>query len=412
MTEPPDLTSRKMREAILVGLICLIAVCGAFGGFFIGRGATRDAFIQKVNSQNGTENTTLLDAGVAPRSLYQSIGKNIDDPLTAHALAKMYNIPADKRDALIQRLSDVVWLPPYWPAPFVGHVARPFLGENLHINSLGFRDRREHFESKDERTVRVFMTGGSTAWGSGASSDDQTISALSEKKLNTEMSPRTGYKYEVVNAAFPAWSTTQEKLLIQQRLLDLHPDAVVMFSGTNDVHWALHGGDIRWFFSYMDQNYVTLLNEMYKTAGHPEWTIPVTFSNHPIDCSKVAEIAERNVKQAAAALAGVNAWLIFALQPNIISTNKHLSEYESRTLQQQDKQYWDTCYRSLTQALSLIKAPNYRFLDLSSSFGNLGDDTELFVDAYHFVDMANDLMAREIVEAIDWRALPRTVQTP
>ena len=406
MTEPFVHTSQKMRETILVGLICLIAVCGTIGGFLVGRSATRDAFIEKVNSQSAFGNATLLDAGIAPRSLYQNLGKDIDDPLTAQALAKMYNVPAGNRDALIKRLSDVAWVPPYWLAPFVGHVARPFVSEYLHINSLGFRDRREHFENKDERTVRVFITGGSTAWGSGASFDDHTISALLEKKLNTEISPRTGYKYEVINTAFPAWSTTQEKLLIQQRLVDLHPDAVLMFSGNNDVHWALHGGDIRWYFSYMDQNYVTLLNEMYKTAGHPKWAIPVPFSNHPIDCSKVAAIAERNVKESTAAIGEANARLFFALQPNIISTNKHLSEYESRIFRQQAKPYWDTCYGALRQALSPINASNYRFLDLSRSFGNFGADTELFVDAYHFADMANDLLASEIVEAIDWRAIP------
>jgi lysophospholipase L1-like esterase len=395
MIEPFDLTSRKMREAILVVLICLIAVCGTIGGFLIGRSVTRDAFIQKVNSQSAFGNATLLDAGVAPRSLYQNVGNDVDDPLTAQALAKMYNVPAGNRDALIKRLSDVVWIPPYWLAPFVGHVARPFVSENLHIDTLGFRDRREHFENKDERTVRVFITGGSTAWGSGASFDDQTISALLEKKLNSEISPRTGYKYEVINTAFPAWSTTQEKLSIQQRLVDLHPDAVLMFSGSNDVHWALHGSDVRWFFSYMDQNYVTLLNEMYKTAGHPEWAIPIPVSDRPIDCAKVAEIAERNVKESAAALAGVNARLFFALQPNIISTNKHLSAYESRTLRQQDKSYWDACYGALRSALSPIKASNYRFLDLSRSFGAL--------DAYHFVDLGNELVARDIVAGIDWK---------
>src|SRR5579864_7562792 len=187
MTERFAFTSGKMREAILAGIICLIMVCGTIGGFLVGRSVTRDAFIERVNSQSVNENTTLLDAGVAPRSLYQNFRKDIDDPLTAQALAKMYGVPADDHDALIKRLSDIVALPPYWPAPFVGDVARPFTGENLHINSLGFRDRREHFENKDERTVRIFMTGGSTAWGVDASSDDQTISALLEKKLNAEI---------------------------------------------------------------------------------------------------------------------------------------------------------------------------------------------------------------------------------
>jgi len=405
MTEPSALTSRKTREAILAGLICLITICGTIGGFVIGRSVTRDAFIQRVNSQSATENTTLLDAGVAPRSLYQNFREDIDDPLTAQALAKMYDVPPDNRDALIKRLSDIVALPPYWPAPFVGHVARPFTGENLNINSLGFRDRREHFENKDERTVRIFMTGGSTAWGVDASSDDQTISALLEKKLNAEISPRTGYKYEVVNAAFPAWSTTQEKILIQQRLVDLHPDAILMFSGNNDVHWGLQRADLRWHFSYMDQNYITLLNEMYKTAGHPEWAVPIPLGSHAINCSDVARITQSNVTESAAAVKHANAQLFFVLQPNVISTTKQLSKYEQRVLQRQNKSYWDTCYADLRNALPLIKAANYRFLDLSRSLGTVDANTELFVDAYHFVDLGNDLVARDIVAGIDWTTL-------
>src|SRR5439155_8368349 len=122
-----------------------------------------------------------------------------------------------------------------------GHMARPFFGDDLYINVLGFRDRRQTYLAKPERTVRIFITGGSTAWGVGASSQKNTISCLLEKILNERASRTTGYRYEVVNAAFPAWSTTQEKLLIQQRLVDMHPDAVIMLSGNNDVHWSLHG---------------------------------------------------------------------------------------------------------------------------------------------------------------------------
>src|SRR4029077_13951085 len=158
-----------------------------------------------------------------------------------------------------------------------------------------------------------------------------------------EIAPRTGYKYDVINTAFPAWSTTQEKLLIQQRLVDLHPDAILMFSGNNDVHWALQRADIRWFYSYGDQNYIRLLNEMYKAAGHPEWAVPIPLGSQPINCSDVAKIALSNVTESAAAAERKKAQLFFVLQPNVISTTKQLSEYELRVLQRQNKPYWDTC---------------------------------------------------------------------
>jgi hypothetical protein len=412
MTEPTPPERRQLHESFLIALISLLIACSAVGGFLIGRSVTQDAFIHTVNSLTAIGGATLLDAGTVPRSAYQVIGTGIDEPLTARALAKMYGVPAASREALVERLTQATVTPPYWPAPFVGHIGRPFAGDSLHINSLGFRDRRENLESKPERTVRIFMTGGSAAWGSYLSSDGATISAQLEKRLNSKVSPRTGLNYEVINTALPAWSTTQEQLLIQERLLDLHPDVILMFSGGVDIHWALHGADIRWFFTYMDQNYVTLLNEMYKTAGHPEWSIPSTFGSQPIDCATVAKIARRNVAASIATAERVNAQLIFVLQPNIMSTAKRLSEYELRLFRQQNKPYWDACYEGLRDTLPRIVAPNYHFLDLSRSFGNLDDNTELFVDAYHFVDLGSGLIADEIMRGIDWKAILPSVVEP
>ena len=46
-------------------------------------------------------------------------------------------------------------------------------------------------------------------------------------------------------------------------------------------------------------------------------------------------------------------------------------------------------------------APHARF-DLSRSFGALGTDTELFVDAYHFVDLGNEMIAQALADQIAW----------
>lgn len=394
---------RKSRyDTILATFISLTVVVIAIGGFMLGRYVTRDAFIEKVSGQGAIEKATLVSAGTSPLSLYQIVGKGIDDPLNAKALANVYGVPAGDRDALIKRLSETVWLPPYRPAPFVGHIARPYSGDDLHINDFGFRDERKTYATKPERTVRVFLTGGSTAWSVGASTQENTISYLLEKLLNDQIGRTTGYRYEVINTAFPAWSTTQEKILIQQRLVDMYPDVVLMFSGNNDVHWALHGSDIRWFYSYMDQNYITLLNEMYKTSGHSEWVVANPVGNRPLECTQVAQMTARNVEEAVAATARANAQLFFVLQPNIVSTAKRLTEHEQRILQAQDKPYWDSCYQALRVALAQIDLKNYRFLDLSRSFATLDDGTELFVDAYHVGDMGNKLMARDIAEQINW----------
>jgi lysophospholipase L1-like esterase len=381
-------------------------VAGAvFGGFLIGRNITHDAFIEKVSGQGSVEGTTLISAGTAPLSLLQVLGKGVDDPLTARALASAYDVPAGDREALVQRLRDIVWMPPYRPAPFVGHMAAPFSGDDLHINVLGFRDERQSYVTKPEGTVRIFITGGSTAWGSGASSQKNTIAYVLEQILNERVGRATGYHYEVINAAFPAWTTTQEKLLIQQRLVDMLPDAVIMFSGNNDVHWSLSGRDIRWFYSYMDENYVMLLNEMYKSGGHPEWAFSVPMSSHPVECLDTGRTSAQNVEDAAFAADRVNARLFFALQPNIVSTAKRLTEHEQEILTSQNKAYWDSCYQILRDALSGVSAPNYQMLDLSRSFGELGENRELFIDSYHFTDTGNRLIAQALADQIDWNAV-------
>jgi lysophospholipase L1-like esterase len=209
----------------------------------------------------------------------------------------------------------------------------------------------------------------------------------------------------VINTAFPAWTTTQEKLLIQQRLVDMLPDAVIMFSGNNDVHWSLSGRDIRWFYSYMDENYVMLLNEMYKSSGHPEWTFSVPMSSHPAECLDVGRISARNVEDAALAADRVNARLFFALQPNIVSTAKRLTEHEQEIFASQNKAYWDSCYQILRDALSGVSAPNYQLLDLSRSFGEVGENRELFIDSYHFTDTGNRVIAQALADQIDWNAV-------
>ena len=209
----------------------------------------------------------------------------------------------------------------------------------------------------------------------------------------------------MINTAFPAWSTTQEKLLIQQRLADMYPDLIIMLSGTNDVHWALHVRDVRWHYSVGDQNYVTLLNETYRSSGHPEWVVPLPFSSGPVNCDLVGRTTVRNVEEAAFAADRANAGLVFALQPNIVSTAKGLSEHEQKVRKGQDAATWDSCYQRMREALGRIRTKHYRFLDLSRSFGDLGRDTELFVDAYHFADLGHRLVAQALADQIDWNTI-------
>jgi lysophospholipase L1-like esterase len=402
IAEDPKPVSRRKFEWILAMFVWFLVACAAVGGFWIGRKTTQDAFIKKVSADAGSQpNTTLLSAGTAPVSLLQILGKRIDnEPLMVQALAKAYGVPANDRQALIDRLAKIPWMPPYQPAPFLGHVARPYSSDELHINALGFRDRRTSYSSKPAGTVRIFVTGGSTTFGMGASSQVHTFPDVLEQILNENATKTHGSRYEVVNTGFPAWSTTQEKILVQQRIVDLAPDVVIMFSGSNDVYWSYRGRDIRSFYTQMDQNFITLFNEAQKASGHPEWAVDFPHSDQPIEGGTLARLTARNVEEIAAATARVNARVIFVLQPNILSTTKRLSRYEQRVFQSHDASYWHSCYEALRVELSRIKASNYRLVDLSRSFASFDENTELFIDSYHFVDTGHRLIAQDLAAEI------------
>jgi lysophospholipase L1-like esterase len=401
-----DAPPSRRNELILTTIISVLVACAALGGFAIGRYRS-DTLLQRISEQaTPDQSQTLLSAGMKPISMREAMGPNVKNTEFLRLLQGTYGLQGLDQASFVDVLGKIVWVPPYQPAPFVGHMARPFASENLRINAFGFRDERDDYRQKPPGTVRIFLTGGSTAWGVGASSDQKTIARQLERLLNEQKGAATGRRYEVINASFPGWSTTQEKILIEQRLIDLQPDAILMFSGTNDVFWSMSGRDLRWFFTYMDQNFVAMLNEIYKSSQHPESVVSFPMADHPVECSEVSKLTARNVEMAAAAAQGTHARLIFALPPTILSTAKALTRREGELRKNaQNEAYWTSCYQAIRDSLSAIAAKNYRFIDVSRAFGELDAATEVFLDPSHFSDNGSKAIAQTLFDQIDWAAL-------
>jgi len=389
-------SSRAGFEIAFSFVVAAVMVACTVGGFVIGR-KTADNYVRRVGR--------LIEDANIPQGM--DVTHYRDDPVTAQALAKAYDVPTGDRAALLSRLSQIPGTAPYRPAPFVGHLAPQISWRGLHVNAAGFRDEREDYTTKPDHTVRAFITGGSTAFGIG-STQKMTIAYQLEQMLNSDVSDK-GIRYQIVNTAYPAWASTQEKLLIQQYLVDMNPDLIIMFSGNNDVHWLLNKMDINHFYSYADQNYVQLLNELYTASGHPEWRIETPTLSSAMECRDLGRLTARNVEESAFAANRAGARLIFALQPNIVSTPKALTAHEQKWFQKLDKSRWDSCYESTREHLQAIAAPNYTFLDLSRSFGEFGADTEVFIDYYHFADLGNRVMAQALEHGIDWSSIAKSV---
>ncbi len=98
------------------------------------------------------------------------------------------------------------------------------------INSLGFRS--EEFEEKKDNDLVVLFSGGSTAFGCGASADDKTITEQFKKKL-TNLFPSKNVK--VYNLSQINNYQTQEIIIYIFFLKKLKPDIVISINGWNEL---------------------------------------------------------------------------------------------------------------------------------------------------------------------------------
>ena len=106
----------------------------------------------------------------------------------------------------------------------------PFIDKS-NFNNLGFRGA-EFSEIKPSNTYRIFMVGGSTMFGAGATSDETTIPGylqdlLSEKDFEFDI--------EVINSGIQGADSNTELNLIEQKLVTLSPDLIIIYDGWNDL---------------------------------------------------------------------------------------------------------------------------------------------------------------------------------
>lgn len=92
-------------------------------------------------------------------------------------------------------------------------------------NRWGMRDR-DYTLAKPERTVRIALLGPSHAMGSNVL-DHEVFETLVEDRLNRDLSPATGLRYEILNFAVAGYGVTQDVALLEDRVFGFDPDIVV-----------------------------------------------------------------------------------------------------------------------------------------------------------------------------------------
>ncbi|HKC51856.1 MAG TPA: hypothetical protein VKF60_13755, partial [Myxococcota bacterium] len=119
------------------------------------------------------------------------------DARNRSSLALAYEDP----NQAAREMDGYAWEVPKVPTPFVGAASAPGVYGNATINAMQFRAAAEVAIPKPEGRFRIFVTGGSTAFGVGAPSQDRTITGYLEALLARELEPATAVQYEVWNTA-------------------------------------------------------------------------------------------------------------------------------------------------------------------------------------------------------------------
>lgn len=108
-------------------------------------------------------------------------------------------------------------------------------------NRLGFTMREDvdfaRLRPKAENERVVILTGGSAAWGVGATSNETTVAGRMQAILNESQST---YRYTVLNLAMGGWVSVQQFIALAMFGRNLQPDWLVAMDGTNDVAVTCH----------------------------------------------------------------------------------------------------------------------------------------------------------------------------
>ncbi len=302
---------------------------------------------------------------------------------------------------------------PYDGLPAQGRLAvkhSPLMGYRLvsnqqsnfwKINEQGFRAEQAIAPEKASDEVRIFVLGGSAAFGQMSSSNQTTFANKLETLLNQQVATQKSNpkkfrpnilpyyadelaramalppriresRYRVVNAAVPGFISSNELAQLSLQVMAYKPDFIVLVNGYGDllVPSTQEGADIpgadtllthasRHFFANFNQSLKGWVYQSYLVRGFQYWGLrphnvlqqyipPVDDQNTlaknlTTDRQELDRRATRyynNLQQIARLTTSAKIPLILALQPEITSRNpKNLSPKEKEILSQLGSTY-------------------------------------------------------------------------
>ena len=318
--------------------------------------------------------------------------------------------------------------------------------KGIYHNGQGFRRNQETPKAKEEGVFRVFIMGGSTAYGLGSLSkygqekysvirNDETIDHYLEQYL----AGKTAYKrVEVINAAITSQMSHHHLIYLNQTILKYNPDMIIFIDGFNDYYPITNGFDQFRDYAYQERvhqymddpsigawlgytgwwlfrksHFVHLASKStlplwlwIKSVGHRQARMDVEGA-----LANLRENARDNflkmVERNSLILKHEGVVPVFTVQPEIeFKQSKAFTKMEQDILQEM-KTHWASNFsefknRARPMVLEYMQQTTARagsfFIDLTDPFGGLKDDA--YTDYCHLTPMGNKRLAEYLGERV------------
>lgn len=330
------------------------------------------------------------------------------------------------------------------------------------INEQGFRADQPVSLDKPKDEVRIFLLGGSAAFGQLSSNNQSTIAAQLETRLNQQVAAQKSApnkfrpdtlpyfadelekalklppriretRYRVINAAVPGYASGNELAQLAFEVLPYKPDAIVLMNGYSDLLLpsANEGVDVpeieslmasapRHLMASWGNQLDNFFHQFYLVKSVQYWVfrpqtalkqwIPPTEAlvqdRLTTDTKELDQRTTRyrqNLQQVSRLVSASKIPLVIALQPEVSSRAAKPAGREKEILDQLGARYPEqikTGYTKLQSAIEQVKreTPNTATLNLTDTVN--ASQGEAFQDAIHLTDSANRAIANRLYDEI------------
>jgi len=280
--------------------------------------------------------------------------------------------------------------------------------ETYNINNEGFRGP-DISKEKQENTYRIFVVGGSTTYGSGATSDETTIPGYLQKEFDNV---NIDFKVEVINAGQSGMSSWGEAQTVKDKLVHYDPDLIIIYDGWNDMvspYTLLRDGptansafDYFWDKLRVTISYYKTFIAAYKIQEKLEKEVTKYdfIENQRLSEVKNLEkslIWANRMKEICEFGKSNNFETIVFLQPIMDPEKKQLSESEQNRFVLSNKtKTISSEYQHYVDKLDEMRKYCPVATDLSNVFNGISEP--LFTDRIHLADRGNQIVAKKIFE--------------